>query len=210
MKPVTVILALVVAGLVLAGAVILSASGPRAAARTPQDSAATNAGNGCTATTPSSRLVPTSAVATGPTAGGALRGRIDALTPPVRPPAAYRAAPGTPTAGCTTAGVQAWDPGNIISDHVFYNTSSMTVEQIRDFITTHGEGCSSPWCLKSVRTTVPAQPADQYCQAIPGAADVDAATVIATVSAACGINPQVMLITLQKESQLLDRADPTE
>jgi cell wall-associated NlpC family hydrolase len=210
MKPVTVIVALVVAGLVLAGAVILSASGPRAAARTPQRSAATANGNGCTATTPSSMVMPTSAVAGDPPAGGALRGRIDALTPPVRPPTAYQAAPATPTTGCTTAGGQAWDPGNIISDQVFYNTSSMTVEQIRDFITTHGEGCGSPWCLKSVRTTVPAQPADQYCQAIPGATDVDAATVIATVSTSCGINPQVMLITLQKESQLLDRTDPTE
>ena len=39
---------------------------------------------------------------------------------------------------------------------------------------------------------------------------MDAATVIATVSTACGINPQVMLVTLQKESQLLDRTDPTE
>ena len=61
MKPVTVILALVVAGLVLAGAVILSATGPRAAARTPQGSAATNAGNGCTATTPSTLASPLTA-----------------------------------------------------------------------------------------------------------------------------------------------------
>ena len=136
MKPVTVIVALVVSGLVLAGAVILSASGPRAATRTPPGNTATNTGNGCTATIPSTLA---SALAdSGAPAGGALRGRIDALTPPVRPPVAYRAAPGTPTADCTTAGGQAWDPGNIISDHVFYNTSSMTVEQIRDFITTHG------------------------------------------------------------------------
>ena len=144
MKPVTVISALAVAGLVLAGAVILSASGPRAAARTPQGSAATGAGNGCTATTPSSMVVPTSAVAGGPPAGGALRGRIDALLPRVRPPAAYRATPATPTAGCTTTGGQAWDPGNIISDDVFYNTSSMTVEQIRDFITTTAKGAAHP------------------------------------------------------------------
>ena len=34
--------------------------------------------------------------------------------------------------------------------------------------------------------------------------------MISTVSSACGINPQVMLITLQKESRLLDRTDPTE
>ena len=39
---------------------------------------------------------------------------------------------------------------------------------------------------------------------------MDAATVIATVSTACGINPACMLVTLQKESQLLDRTDPTE
>jgi hypothetical protein len=58
--------------------------------------------------------------------------------------------------------------------------------------------------------TVPPQPADQYCTAIPGGADLDAATVISTVTQACGINPQVMLITLQKESRLLDRTDPTE
>jgi hypothetical protein len=143
MKPVTVIVALVVAGLVLAGAVILSASGPRAAARTPQGSAATGGGNGCTATTPSSMVMPASAVAGGPPAGRALRGRIDALTPPVRPPAAYRAALATPAAGCTTAGGQAWDPGNIISDKVFYNTSSMTVEQISDSRMSHRPSRSS-------------------------------------------------------------------
>ena len=56
---------------------------------------------------------------------------------------------------------------------------------------------------------MPEQPADAYCQAITGGADLDAATVIASVSVACGINPQVMLVTLQKESQLLDRTDPT-
>ena len=45
MKPVVALVALVVAGLVLAGAVILSASAARAAARTPQGTAATNAGS---------------------------------------------------------------------------------------------------------------------------------------------------------------------
>jgi hypothetical protein len=115
----------------------------------------------------------------------------------------------TPPAGCTTGGT-AWDPGNIISDSVFYNRSSMTTDQIRDYIAKKGSNCTTAWCLKSLRTNVAPQPADQYCTAIPGGADLDAATVISTVTQACGINPQVMLITLQKESRLLDRTDPTE
>ena len=133
----------------------------------------------------------------------ALRHQGNSLTP-------MRAAvvPTSP-AGCTAGGT-AWDPGNIISDAVFYNSSSMTTAQIRDFITTKGTNCTTAWCLKSLRTTVPPQPADQYCTAIPGGADLDAATVISTVTQACGINPQVMLVTLQKESRLLDRTDPTE
>src|SRR6476620_3025953 len=86
----------------------------------------------------------------------------------------------------------------------------MTTDQIRDFIATKGTNCTTPWCLKTLRTTLPPQPADQYCTAIPGGPDLDASTVISTVSSACGINPQVLLITLQKESRLLDRTDPTE
>ena len=42
-----------------------------------------------------------------------------------------------------------------------------------------------------------------------GGTGLDAAAVIARVSVACGVNPRVMLVTLQKESRLLNRTDPT-
>lgn len=103
----------------------------------------------------------------------------------------------------------AFDPGNIISDAVFYNSSSMTVDQIRTFLLSEGEGCTTASCLKNLRITTPSQPADQYCQAYAGGTSEDAATVIAKFSTACGINPQVMLVTLQKESGLLSRTDTT-
>ena len=103
----------------------------------------------------------------------------------------------------------AFDPGNIISDAVFYNSSAMSVDQIRTFLLSEGEGCTGTWCLKNLRISTPAQPADQYCQAYPGGTNEDAATVIARFSTACGINPQVMLVTLQKESGLLSRTDTT-
>ena len=102
--------------------------------------------------------------------------------------------------------------GNIISDAVFCNVHSMTVEQIRAFIDVQNQACAAtnPWCLRNLKLTTPAEPADQYCAAYPGGVDQDAASVIAAFSRVCGINPQVMLTTLQKESQGLNRANPHE
>ena len=101
--------------------------------------------------------------------------------------------------------------GNIISDAVFYNVHAMTAEQIRAFIGIQDRPCGAdnPWCLKNLKLTTPAEPSDQYCSAYPGGTNQDAATVIAAFSLSCGINPQVMLTTLQKESQGLNRAAPT-
>ncbi len=103
----------------------------------------------------------------------------------------------------------AFDPGNIVSDAVFYNSSAMSVEQIRTFLLSEGEACTSDHCLKNLRITTTSQPADEFCRAYQGGAKEDAATVIAKFSTACGINPQVMLVTLQKESGLLIRTDTT-
>jgi len=201
MKALGAVITLGIAGLVLTGAIILGSSEPRSA---PSTASSTNASpaSACTSSSPTTGSAAEPAVTPGMPAA-ALRHQGNSLTP-------MRAAvvPTSP-AGCTAGGT-AWDPGNIISDSVFYNSSSMTTAQIRDVITTKGTNCTTPWCLKTLRTTVPPQPADQYCTAIPGGPDLDAATVISTVSSACGINPQVLLITLQKESRLLDRTDPTE
>ena len=55
--------------------------------------------------------------------------------------------------------------------------------------------------------STPSQPADRYCAAYQGGTNEDVAAVLLRVSVACGINPQVMLVTLQKESALLTRTD---
>ncbi len=102
-----------------------------------------------------------------------------------------------------------FDPGNIISDGTFYDTAAMSDVQIRDFIDAQGVGCTGPYCLKNLRVTTQDQPADQYCSAYAGGVNEDTAAVLGKVSRACGVNPQVMLVTLQKESGLLGRTDPT-
>ena len=114
-----------------------------------------------------------------------------------------------PAAATATSAGFRFDPGNIMSDEVFYDTASMTEQQIREFIDAEGDGCTGAACLKNLRVTTPDQPADKYCAAYRGGNDEDAAAVLWRISVACGVNPQVMLVTLQKESALLTRTDVT-
>lgn len=103
----------------------------------------------------------------------------------------------------------AFDPGNIIADEVFYNSTSMTVAQIREFVAEQNKGCTgNSWCAATMKVTLPGRAADQYCQAIP-ALTGDAADAIGAVSTACGVNPQVMLTTWKKESKGLSETAPT-
>ena len=103
-----------------------------------------------------------------------------------------------------------FEPGNIISDQVFYNSSAMTEQQVRTFIAAQGAGCAGQLCLKNRTWTLDPGTADEFCAGYPGGAGLDAAAILSRLSTACGVNPQVMLVTLQKESSLLDRTDPTE
>jgi cell wall-associated NlpC family hydrolase len=109
--------------------------------------------------------------------------------------------------GSATGVPAAFDPGMIISDDVFYDSGAMTVDEIREFIATKGADCTGDECLRSIRPQAADQAADQYCDAYTASPDDDAAAIIAKVSVACHVNPQVMLVTLQKESGLLDRTD---
>ena len=115
----------------------------------------------------------------------------------------------TAPAGCpdATTGGGGFDPGDIISDTVFYDSAAMSTDQVRAFIDAQNAACTGSWCLRNLHVDTPAEPADQFCDAYPGGADQDAADVITDLAVACHLNPQVMLVTLQKESGLLNRTD---
>jgi cell wall-associated NlpC family hydrolase len=117
--------------------------------------------------------------------------------------------PALPAACQTASGGGGFDPGNIISDQVFYDAGAMSVDQVRTFIDSQNAACQGEWCLSALRVDTPAEPADAYCDAYAGGPDQDAADVITGVAVACHVNPQVMLVTLQKESGLLTRTDVT-
>ena len=105
------------------------------------------------------------------------------------------------------ADLSQFDPGLIISDGVFYDAGAMSAAQVQQLLDTKGASCSPAagnTCLKSFRQTTTTRPADARCTGTyAGAANETAAQIIAKVAAACGINPQVLLVTLQKEQGLV-------
>lgn len=113
----------------------------------------------------------------------------------------------------------AFDPGLIISDSVFFDFGSMTVEEIQAFLDSMVETCRAEDpaidCLKNIRIDIPETPATTPeevgpCAAIPAKPQATAAEVIHAVANACGINPKVIITTLQKEQGLVTSTKPTD
>ncbi|PPF82455.1 hypothetical protein C5B96_09150 [Subtercola sp. Z020] len=105
-----------------------------------------------------------------------------------------------------------FDPGNIISDATFFDSTTLSESAVQSFLTDHGSNCSgaggSP-CLKDFTATTASRAATAYCSAYTGRSGETAAQIIARVGVACDINPQVLLVMLQKEQGLVDARSTT-
>lgn len=111
-------------------------------------------------------------------------------------------APSTATGGTGGANAE-WDAGNIVSDQVFYNSKAMTVGEIQSFLS--AQGCSGA-CLANSSYSWTSQSV-AWCSPV-AAGSGSFAAMLATAATACGINPQVALVMIQKESQGLTRPPP--
>lgn len=111
-----------------------------------------------------------------------------------------------------TKSLAGWNAGNIISDAVFYNSGTMSAGQIQSFLNSKVPRCEPGYvCLKDYRQDTPTRGADQYCPSTyAGAANESAASIIAKAAQACGINPQVLLVMLQKEQGLVTHVWPSD
>lgn len=101
-----------------------------------------------------------------------------------------------------------FDPSMIISDAAFYDYTSMTLSEIAAFIRTKNAACqpgsTGTPCLRDYVETTWTRAGDAACPGTyQGAANESAAAIIAKVATACRVNPQVLLVTLQKEQSLL-------
>jgi SH3-like domain-containing protein len=108
------------------------------------------------------------------------------------------------------ADLSRFDPGNIISDAVFFNSGTMSEAQIKAFIDGKISACKTgTTCLKNWRGPSQSRVANPMCRAFTGSGSETAASLIYKVSQACGINPQVILVTLEKEQSLITKTAPS-
>jgi len=96
-----------------------------------------------------------------------------------------------------------FDPGYIISDQVFFNGGAMNEGQVQQFLDAQIGSCTNSNCMNVKRTDTASRAGDAMCGPYQGAASEPVARIIVKVGAACGINPQVLLVTLQKEQGLI-------
>lgn len=103
-----------------------------------------------------------------------------------------------------------FDPGRIISDEVFYNSSGMTQAEVQAFLDAKVPVCrSGASCLKNYGMQTWTRPANPMCGAYTSTGWESAAQIIWRVGQACGINPQVLIVLLQKEQGLITSTAPT-
>ncbi|MGX1701257.1 FG-GAP repeat domain-containing protein [Microbacterium sp. NPDC055357] len=116
-----------------------------------------------------------------------------------------------PAAIRPAADLSKFQPGNIISDAVFFNKNTMTEAQIQSFLQSKVSSCVAGYtCLKDKYDTSRTTTADAMCGAYSGGVRERASRIIYKVAQACGINPQVILVTLQKEQGLVTHRDPSD
>jgi len=119
--------------------------------------------------------------------------------------------------GIVKSSLTGFNAGNIISDSVFTNKGTMSEAQIQSFFNSKVPNCvvgrdenGKPFvCLKDYRITSVNRPADSYCSGYKGAANETAARIIYKVAQACNINPQVLIVMLQKEQGLVTHVWPS-
>ncbi|MEN9713783.1 MAG: hypothetical protein RLZZ164_447 [Actinomycetota bacterium] len=107
-----------------------------------------------------------------------------------------------------------FDPGMIISDSVFFDFGTMTQPAIQNFLESKVPNCKAvagqPKCLRDYISDIPETIGSAgHCSNVPAANNVLASQVIYTVARACGVNPRVLIVLLQKEQGLVQATNPS-
>jgi hypothetical protein len=102
-----------------------------------------------------------------------------------------------------------YDGGNLIDDHTMLNASTMSANDIQNFLASKGGGLANKTFLFDCAATDASEVYYQNAGA-PCGKIVPASTIIYYASQIYGINPQVVLATLQKEQSLITTTDPTD
>ena len=102
--------------------------------------------------------------------------------------------------------------GSIISDSQFYDSSTMSPSAIQAFLSAKLPSCASGYtCLPRYSTATTAQPSQSgLCNGYGASSSQSAATILYNVARSCGINPQVLIVMLEKEQGLVTDPAPSQ
>lgn len=103
-----------------------------------------------------------------------------------------------------------FNPGLIITDEMMFDADSMTESEIDTFLSERGVDCEGDLCLSTIRVSSADEEADELCRGYSAADNLSAAHIIRGVAESCGVNPQVLIVMLQKEQGLVTATDPKE
>ncbi|TDW30692.1 hypothetical protein [Cryobacterium psychrophilum] len=117
----------------------------------------------------------------------------------------------SPATQAEAANASFFDPGNIISDAVFFDGGSMSAGSVQTFLSDRVTTCRSGYtCLKDYRQDTPTKSAIAgRCAEYSGRTSESAADIIAKVGVACGISQKAILVLLEKEQGLVSDTWPT-
>jgi hypothetical protein len=89
----------------------------------------------------------------------------------------------------------------------------MSEAEIQSFLEAKVPACQTtagnPACLRDYRSDSAPRLADAYCSLYQGGTNERASRILYNVAVACNINPQVLLVLLQKEQGLVTATNPT-
>ncbi|MFW3171945.1 LGFP repeat-containing protein [Geodermatophilus sp. CPCC 206100] len=115
-----------------------------------------------------------------------------------------------PTTPAQAANAPDFNPGNIIADSVFFNSQTMSEYGIQAFLEAKNPQCTAGFtCLRDFYENTWNRGADAQCGEYAGAGGERASRIIHKVAQACGVNPMVLLVLLQKETSLVTKTNPT-
>lgn len=102
-----------------------------------------------------------------------------------------------------------FNPGKIVSDSEFFDSSTMNAASVQAFLNAKNSGCTGSSCLRNYHQDTSDIAANTLCKAYTGEHQQTAASIIDGVSRACGINQRVLITLLQKEQQLVTSTKPS-
>lgn len=106
-----------------------------------------------------------------------------------------------------------FDPGNIVSNAVFFDGAALSAAQVQAFLKARVPKCnksaSGPTCLRDYKQSTPSIAADAYCKKYAGSSNESAARIIYKVGKACGVSQKALLVLLEKEQSLVTSGSTT-